>query len=425
MQLATDEMMIREPEKAERHYGKYLVSLIWPFGWMIVAFRYYRSGWAKNVFWLFCIFFGLTFIIAADSPGTADSARYARWLLEMHGHDITLKQFLGTLYSTDTNYSDVVQPLITYIISRFTDNPRILFVVFAAIFGYFYSRNTWFVLERTEGGVTFIMMVFMLTLLLLNPIWNIGGFRMWTAANVFVYGTFIYLVQGKWTGMVWVFVSIMFHFSFFLPVLVLVLFIISGKSLMLGYLIFVVSYFITELPVSRSGEILNYFPDVFRLKLAGYSDLDYIQQIGDAVGQLNWYVVYADRLMKFTILILTSAIYFFGMNPIRERKELTNIFGYAMFLYGFANLANLLPSGYRFIILANIFMFSYFIWVISFNPNIRILKPLFIISIPVLILSDLLSLRIGLEAASIISIIGNPVIAILSFNSIPLITLIN
>jgi|WetSurMetagenome_2_1015567.scaffolds.fasta_scaffold00011_9 hypothetical protein len=424
MQDNTDEILTGEPVKAERYYGKYLVSLIWPFGGMIAAFRYYRAGWAKNVFWLFCIFFGLTFIIAVDTPGTADSARYARWLSEMHLQNIPFRQFLGTLYSPETNYSDVAQPLITFVISRFTDNPRVLFVVFAIIFGYFYSRNIWFVLERTERGITFLAAIFIVTFLLLNPLWNIGGFRMWTAANVFVYGTFRYLVEGKWKGLIWVFVSVLFHFSFFMPVLVLLLFIISGKRLALGYIFFVVSYFITELPVSRTGEILNYLPVVFRIKLAGYSDPDYVKQIGDAMGQLNWYVIYADRLLKFAVLLLATAVFFLGRNSVRERKELGYIFGFGMFLFGFANMANLLPSGYRYIILANIFMFSYFTWVISFKPYVNILKPVFIISVPALFLADLLSFRIGLDSISLLSIIGNPIVALTTFDPTPLINYI-
>ena len=65
-----------------------ILFLIWPFAALIVAFKNHKQAWSKNLFWLFCIFFGYTFVIAQS--GGADSDRYAQKFLEFAHNDIKL-----------------------------------------------------------------------------------------------------------------------------------------------------------------------------------------------------------------------------------------------------------------------------------------------------------------------------------------------
>ncbi len=144
---------------------------------------------------------------------------------------MNLRELWQSFYSDSSGYVDILQPMVTYLVSRFTDNPTILFTIFGLIFGYFYSRNIWYVLGKIHGGITLVLFVFVLTFALINPIWNINGFRMWTAAQIFLYGTLPYLLEGKSKGLIWAAVSVFVHFSFLLPLTVLVLFFFSKNKI--------------------------------------------------------------------------------------------------------------------------------------------------------------------------------------------------
>ncbi len=123
--------------KGKTDYTVGLVFLIWPFLALIESIKNYRESWAKNGIWLFVIFFGFTFVprIGNDSMG------YIRQFHELHNANVSLYQILGRLYTEGSRSLDIIQILISFLVSRFTDDYRILFAIFGAIFGYFYSRN--------------------------------------------------------------------------------------------------------------------------------------------------------------------------------------------------------------------------------------------------------------------------------------------
>jgi len=83
---------------------------------------------------------------------------------------------------------DVLRTFLSYTISRFTESQAILTMVYAFIFGYFFSRNIWYVFGLLKGKISFLEKVLLLALILVVPIWLINGFRMWTAFHVFMYG---------------------------------------------------------------------------------------------------------------------------------------------------------------------------------------------------------------------------------------------
>ena len=47
---------------------------------------------------------------------------------------------IGGLYGSQTTV-DIVQPLISFIVSRFTSHHSLLFASFAALFGFFYLKS--------------------------------------------------------------------------------------------------------------------------------------------------------------------------------------------------------------------------------------------------------------------------------------------
>ncbi len=403
--------------KARYYY--YLSFLIWPFGTTLAAFKNYDKSFSKNIFWLFCVFFGLTFVVAGE--GGADSARYAAWLAEYAHSEMNLRELWQSFYSDSSGYVDILQPMVTYLVSRFTDNPAILFSIFGLIFGYFYSRNIWYILDRIQGDITLVLVVLILTFALINPIWNINGFRMWTAAQIFLYGTLPYLLEGKRKGLIWAVVSVFVHFSFIFPVTILGLFFI-GKNKVHFYMgFFIISSFVKELDLEFVKESLSFLPGFLQPRVSGYTNLEYAEFRSDRLLLGNWYLKYSALGIKWTVYAFCLAIYFFYIKLVKQKQELLALFCFSLLIYSIANIFSLVPSGGRMIVVANTFMCSFFVIFFSQyqeNRNISILKTL---AIPFLLLFCVVNLRIGMDYYGLMTIIGNPILAVIYTEGVPLI----
>jgi len=389
----------------------YLGFLLWPFGITLAALRFWDRPWSKNVFWMFCIFFGFAFIIAEE--GGADSDRYARLFIYYAHSKLSLEQLWSSFYSDSSGYIDIASPLIIYLVSRVTANPSVLFAVFGLIFGYFYSRNIWYVLNKTDGRITAIVLVYILSFALINPIWNINGFRMWVAAQIFLFGTLPYLLDGNVKSLTWSGISVLFHFSFLFPFAILMMFFFLKNRLNIYLVFFIISAFIKEIDLLYVRSILLYLPDIFHTKIINYTNPAYAETVSLANQSLNWYIPFSQNAVKWVIYAFVLYAYFFARDILEDRKELKTLLCYSILLYGFANIFSLVPSGGRFIIVANTFMLAFIIIMVSNFPNTRGMFLIKAFSIPLLLLFCTVMIRVGMDFFGIMVIFGNPFFAAL------------
>jgi hypothetical protein len=174
--------------------------LIWPLGAFLSTLSNYRTVTAKFVFWIFCVYIGLTFVVPINTEGAADSARYASELAVFHSMPFSFQNLWDSFYNSSANV-DIYQGLVTWIVAFFTGDPRWLFALFAAVFGYFYAQNLWMIFDRIEIRNSLILSLFILGMALINPIWNINGARMWTAAQIFLFGCLLFFLRNEKKGL--------------------------------------------------------------------------------------------------------------------------------------------------------------------------------------------------------------------------------
>ncbi|MFU8858778.1 MAG: hypothetical protein ACNA8K_00005, partial [Cyclonatronaceae bacterium] len=101
-----------------------LLFMISPFVALMVALKRYKASWAKNVVWFFVVFYGFTFVIireTMDAAGKRDTLKY------MMDSEITFRNFSSLIFSDETNFVDIAQPLVIFLVSLFTNDYRILF----------------------------------------------------------------------------------------------------------------------------------------------------------------------------------------------------------------------------------------------------------------------------------------------------------
>jgi hypothetical protein len=399
--------------------------LLWPFGSLLSSLKNFRRPSSKTLFWLFCSFFGMMFIYADPfAAGGADSARYAAKLISINANPFSWGSLLSSFYSVQTGVVDIYEPLVTWIVAQFTGNPRVLFFVFAIVFGYFYTQNLWMIFDRITKKVNLLLLLFMLSFALINPIWQINGVRMNTAAQVFFYGNLLYLLRQQKKGLFWSAAAVFFHFSFFLPVLVLLSWHFFPKKITLFFMFYITTSFLIELDLQIIRNLLNQLPDVFRFRTLGYVSEAYIEGKAYATTQYASHVIFAGKAFRW-VTNLWVVIFFLKYKHWHLKfPKIESIFSFALLLGGFANLASQIASGGRFLALSNSLFYAFFVFMLGQNGFEIGFKFLKLLSIPFILFYIVFRIRVGFDYIGFFTIMGNPIIALFVDDQTPLIVFV-
>jgi hypothetical protein len=397
--------------RKEGYYAGFLF-LIWPFLAAVSAFRNYNKPWAKNIFWAFCAFYGYVFAIGAESQGS-DILAYIADYQNTHQDQFTFAQALQ--YFRESGEIDILRTIISIGLSRFTDAPSALTLVYGIIFGYFFSRNIWFLLERMEGKIAFATLLILACFFLVNPIWKINGFRMWTAVHVFLYGLLPYLFDGKKNGLWIAALSILVHFSFIVPVGALVGYLVAGNRLTLYFGFYLFTLFAAELDISAFNEAMTaYAPEILQERTSSYRSEAVIEARGNRANTRNWYVVWNGRALTYAIMGFIVILFVKGRGYIRENIGWHSLFSFTLLFYGVANILSALPSGGRFMTIAHLCALAVIALYVQNRPGEKVMNRFIYLATPALLLYIVVEFRVSLLSMSASVIMGNPLLAILS-----------
>lgn len=390
-----------------------LLFMIWPLGALIHAFRYYRWPGSKVLFWLFCIFFGFLFIYADPyTEGAADSARTVAKLIALHQKPIDLGQLISMFYDSDGGYTDLYQPITLWITAFFTDDPRYLFMIYAIVFGYFYSQNIWLVLKVIDKRITVFTILYLIAFILINPIWNINGVRMNTAMHVFLYGLLTYLLFNDKSKLLWCGVAIFIHFSFVFPLISLIIYLITPRKTGVLFILYVVSMMINIVDLEYVRNLLSFLPGVFQSRVTGYTNLSYYEAISLHRSSLNLQVILVENFGKWLIHLWVFVAYLKYRTWIKHNETLRRLFNFVLLFGAMAGIASLVPSGGRFTVIISSIVYVIVVmlhtkiqWdaLLQFVSRITLIPVLFII---------LFQIRMGFQFMGVITLLGNPVLAL-------------
>lgn len=403
----------------EMHYaddktGYYagFIFLVWPLLALVSAFRNYKSSWAKNVLWAFVAFYGYAFAIGAESQGS-DIVRYVAEVNYLHGIPMSFSDALS--YYRQSGEVDILRTFLAIVVSRFTDSQSALTLIYGIIFGFFFSRNIWFVLERLKGKIKPVTLLLLTCFFLIVPFWFITTFRMWTAAHIFLYGLLPYLFEGEKKGILIATLSILVHFSFLVPVGVLYGYAFFGNRLVLYFCFFLATFFISEVDLSAFNNLVErYAPEIIQERTAGYRSEHYVEQYRqDSGSNRAWYAQWYNRVLKWSVMGFLIVLFIRGRKFFSNNKYWLSLFSYVLLFYGVANLFSSLPSGSRFVSVANLAALSLIILYVQNREQGKVMKRLVFLATPALLLFIVVSVRMGLYSLSATAILGNPIVAAL------------
>lgn len=328
----------------------------------------------------------------------------------LHGQQMGLEEIIQ--YFRDSGEIDILRTSIAYLLSRITGEAAALTLVYGTIFGYFFSRNLWFLLERLEGKIAPITLLILICFFLVNPIWKINGFRMWTAVHVFLYGLLPYLFDGKKNGLWIAALSILVHFSFIVPVGTLLGYLVLGNRLVIYFGFYIITLFVSEINMEAFNNLMQtYAPEILQDRTRGYRSEAYIEATEISGQSQAWFLVWNGRAMTYSIMGFLTILFLRGRPFFEKNLGWHSLFSFTLLFYGVANLLSSIPSGGRFVVIAQLCAFALIALYLQNRSQEKMMKLFVILAFPALLLYIVVAVRMGLNFTSATSIMGNPIIA--------------
>ena len=394
--------------------------LLWPFGALIYALIFINSKFSKPIAILFCAYFGLILIIPENIAGAADSARIADQLVQMHNTPLSLDSFVG-LFFNKGGYADFYQPLMTWIVSIFTGNARVLFTLYGLVFGYFYISNLWIIAKKFSSDIIIPIIILFMLLAMLNPIWNINGVRMWTAAHIFIYGLLLLIIENKKYGFIWCVVSVLVHFSFFFPLLVFIgfYFFRFNWAIHLYFVLYILSLTLFEIKAVNFGDLSDYLPAIFKSRFDSYTNEAYLETLQESSALLGAHVKIFYLISTLTFNLIIGSFYFLRKH-INDNKVI-QLYMYGLLLLAFTYSLKGVGSIGRFSSIGNFITIAALLLALSDTIVFEKIKK-FIWALSFVALYPIIFLiRVGTDYYGISLLFGNPLYAIFYADKIPII----
>jgi hypothetical protein len=367
--------------------------------------------------WLFTIFYASTFALGEESKGS-DINRYMGEIPLLHNLNL---DFTGILaYYFNSGEIDVLRIFLGFVVSYFTANGFYLIIVYGVIFGYFFSRNMWYVLDRLEGRTKGFTKILLFCLFLAIPIWNINTFRFWTGAHVFLFGLLPFLFEGKKKSLIWCLITpFVVHYSFLIALAPMMVYLFLGNRVKLYYIFFVLSLFMSAINITKFNKVVEtYAPQSFVERSSSYRNEEKVESLrtdGAYSSDTVWYAKYSGDALKYTVVSFLLIIYWTSKKTIRTNKDLLRLLSFILLFYGFVNILSTIPSGYRFVKVANLLTLSFLILYLQNNIVKKVLYRLSNAAVPFLLLFIIIALRESWYSFSFMTILGNPITAIFTF----------
>lgn len=303
---------------------------------------------------------------------------------------------------------DFVQPTLTLFISLFTDSHHLLFAAFAFIFGYFQLKSIYAISKDITKKRNFHAQIFFLLMFFVLPIFEINGFRMWTASWVFFYGVYKFIVDKDRRFILVALFSMGIHFSFILPCLVLVGYVFLGNRDVLYLPTAVATFFLSELPIPAISGAFNQIGGGLAYKFKSYSHERYMETVLETKSQGAWFLS-APKWVLYCYVALLISIYI-RMKRVETDKGFQNLFSFTLVFLSFANIASLIPSGGRFhkvfLVFGTAVLFIYFA---KYYTREKLNKLVLISLVPIVIMV-LVTLRVGMETLNTVLFLPSPII---------------
>lgn len=339
--------------------------LINPFLSAINSLKDIRDGVSHKFLYLWFLVFGIGFCAFNES---ADSFRYVENFLVEHSY--SWSQYIAVIkewLTFDSNIKDIYTVTVNFLVGRFSDNYHWTYLIYAAVFGFFYIKSLRIFLrhETVSNNLVFYALLFMLCYS--NPIFNINGVRFWTASWIGVYVSLKLFIEKDYSKLPLLLLMPLIHDASIIWVFIILIAWLLQNCQNFAIIIYVLSAFVSA--TSFLGILSDYtylFPSIIQKQIFSYTESEAaLERMSD-----NFGVPYANFLnaLPSYFQILMSVLLIINRKIINLNKESGKLLTITLTLAAITNFLSGIPSMGRFSRLVIPF------WVILWASNYPILK---------------------------------------------------
>lgn len=322
--------------------------LINPFLSAINSIKDIRDGVSHKILYLWFLIFGIGFCAVNEA---ADSFRYVEdFLIESQYSWAQYIQEVKEWATFESNIKDIYTLTVNFLVGKITSNYHWTYLIYAAVFGYFYIRSLRLFLkyQKVQNNVIFYLLLFLFCYS--NPIFNINGVRFWTASWIAVYASLQIVLEKKYYYFLLLVITPLVHGTFLIWISLLIISLISGRFNKIWKVLFVASSFVSAVSfLSILDNYSGYLPQFMQNLIWSYTQSEGAlkKMSGELTAALPLYARIFNALPGYFILFLSYLIVFnskkFTDNP--TSKHTYQIF---IVLATLTNFLSAIPSVYRF-----------------------------------------------------------------------------
>ncbi|WP_168418328.1 EpsG family protein [Acinetobacter towneri] len=347
---------------------KIILFLIAPFFAFLYSLYRIKTKSSYCVFFLFSIFFGISFSVDSgrDIAGEGVDGQYYRENFEIYinldAYDFYDK-FLN--YISFTGYSkDFYFDTIAYYISRVTENYHFLFLVVSVVFIFFALKSFKF-FTTEEKFDNSIISYFLVYLFFYNQIFNINGFRFWTAAWIAIYCIFQIYRNNNKKYIFLAFLTPYFHGAYWIFLGVLIISQLFRKFKNFWILFYFISFFVSYFSISIIQRLHSYLPLTFSRFAERYTSDEVIAS--REWSGFGWLPELFNSLVSIYIAIIIF-LFIKHSKEILQDGRTKNLYLFLIVWCSIFNFLMIVPSlGSRFILLS--YPIIAYIWLVKFKDK--------------------------------------------------------
>jgi|26BtaG_2_1085354.scaffolds.fasta_scaffold03689_2 hypothetical protein len=355
-------------EKKQDVSIKIILFLISPFFASLYSLRRIKTKSSYLILFLTFVLFGLVFSVVSgksESGGYGFDGEFYRSSFERFQY-VTNWEFIEgfkEFLSFDEGKKDYYFDTVAFYISRFTDNYHVMFMIVAIIFAFFALKSFRFLTaeKKFDTSLSSYILIYLFTF---NQIFNINGFRFWTAAWIAVFCVFqIYRNGNKWYVLL-ALLTPYFHGTYWIFIGVLVIVQIFKRFDRIWVALFFISFLVSTLAVELIQYFQSYLPTFLSRSVDSYTNADYIEQRQTWSG-FGWLPVMFENFVRVYLNIMV-VLFIKHSDEIKANPKTKDLYSFLLIWITIFNFFMFVPSlGNRFIIL--IYPVIAYIWLVHFK----------------------------------------------------------
>ena len=356
-------------EQSSDVLAKVFCFIISPLLGLLVAIRRINTKSSFVIFFLFAVFFGLSFttVSGRDDENKGDATQYRmrfEYMSDMTQNDLRDVFFVFQSFQDERN-RDIYVPIMTYLTSRITNNYHVFFALLACVFAYFSLRSFKFFSEELPGRKNIYVFILLYIFVFSNSIFNINGCRFWTAAWIAVYSIFQIFKNGNKRYYLLAAITPLVHASYWFFLGILIIAQLFGKRIKFWKIAFFLSFIFSSLSMQLVVDLSDYLPSSLQFLVDRYTE-------GEHELKTNLYQVISRLFGLGQTIVLTCIMYLFMKNErrIMNNPKTTTLYSFLLVWMTICNFVMPIPSlGGRYIVLG--MPLIAYIWYLNFESCLK------------------------------------------------------